>query len=59
MIDTQRIHHIDAWRFIAVSMVIISHVIDHNGLAEIYPSLRLFIPYGSFGVLIFFLLVGL
>lgn len=43
MSDTQRIRHIDAWRFIAVSLVIVAHAIGYSNLRFLatgqYPTL--------------------
>ena len=61
MTDTQRIRHIDAWRFIAVSMVIQSHLIifsNFSFLVATYPFLRSLSRFGDLGVLIFFFISG-
>jgi peptidoglycan/LPS O-acetylase OafA/YrhL len=60
MSDTQRIQHIDAWRFIAVSLVIQATCsLDSNFsfLVTTYPFLR---RLGNFGTwcLIFFFISG-
>ncbi|MFI3154895.1 MAG: acyltransferase [Methylococcaceae bacterium] len=55
-----RIDYIDAWRFLAVVMVIQSHIFVYSGL-----KLRLLVPYsdqldrlGELGVLVFFVISG-
>lgn len=58
----QRIQYLDTWRFIAVSMVILCHLITKNNfsfLAEIVPGASRLVRYGNFGALIFFSLVVL
>lgn len=54
--DTNRIRHIDAWRFIAVSLVIMAHFIEYSDILNHNALLKNFIPYGQFGVSIFSLL---
>lgn len=61
MSDTQRIRHIDAWRFIAVSLVIQSHLVifsNFSFLVSTYPFLRRLGRFGDLGVLIFFFISG-
>lgn len=61
MSDTQRIQHIDAWRFVAVSLVIQSHLVifsNFSFLVETYPFLRRIGRFGDLGVLIFFFIGG-
>jgi len=59
--DTQRIQHIDAWRFIAVSLVILSHFFigsNFSFLATTYPFLLRLGSFADLGVLIFFFISG-
>ena len=61
MTDTLRIRHFDAWRFIAVSLVIQSHLIKYSNLkflTETYPLLSLLGHFGNLGVMISFFLSG-
>jgi len=59
MSDAHRIQHIDAWRFIAVSLVIQGHLFVHSlSLANQFPFLRRLGRFGTFGVLIFFVISG-
>lgn len=61
MTDTQRIRHIDAWRFIAVSLVIQGHLLifsNFSFLVTSYPFLRPLGSFGDLGVLIFFFISG-
>ena len=60
MSDTHRIQHIDAWRFIAVSLVIQGHLFVHSSLslANQFPFLRRLGRFGTIGVLIFFVISG-
>lgn len=61
MSDDHRIKHIDAWRFIAVSLVIQGHLIVHSNfgfLVENYPFLRRIGRFGTLGVLFFFFISG-
>lgn len=61
MSDNQRMQHIDAWRFIAVSLVIVGHLIAFSNLGALigtYVNLRPLGRFGSFGVLIFFFISG-
>ena len=61
MSDSQRIRHIDAWRFIAVSMVIAAHVISVSNwsyLASVVPGASRLGRFGDFGVQIFFFISG-
>ena len=59
--SSSRIRHIDAWRFVAVSLVIFSHffmrLIEGEYLLA-YPFLRRFGRIGEFGVLVFFVISG-
>lgn len=58
----QRIQHIDAWRLIAVALVIMSHVVQYSHpwyTAHIRPDLvPLFWRFGNFGVQLFFCISG-
>ena len=61
MSDNQRIRHIDAWRFIAVSLVIQGHLLifsNFSFLVTTYPLLRPLGNFGDLGVLIFFFISG-
>lgn len=61
MSDSQRIRHIDAWRFIAVSLVIQGHLLifsNFSFLVTTYPFLRPLGNFGDLGVLIFFFISG-
>lgn len=61
MSDTRRIQHIDAWRFIAVSLVIAAHVTGYSKwsyLAAVVPGVSRIARFGDFGVLIFFFISG-
>ena len=61
MSDTHRIRHLDAWRFIAVSMVIVDHGISYSNLsflAKIVPGVTHLGRFGTLGVLIFFFISG-
>jgi peptidoglycan/LPS O-acetylase OafA/YrhL len=40
MSDNQRIQHIDAWRFIAVSLVIQGHLLVHSNFSVLVTSIR-------------------
>ncbi|WP_292044103.1 acyltransferase family protein [Massilia sp. UBA6681] len=59
--ETNRINHIDVWRFIAISMVIICHIVafSHPWYSEVAPGiiwrLKLF---GTVGVQVFFCISG-
>jgi peptidoglycan/LPS O-acetylase OafA/YrhL len=56
-----RITYIDAWRFIAVSLVIFAHMVVFSGfsfLVVMYPFLRRLDRFGVLGVLIFFFISG-
>jgi peptidoglycan/LPS O-acetylase OafA/YrhL len=56
----QRIDHIDAWRFLAVVMVIQSHIFVHSGLKVtlLTPYLDQLERLGELGVLVFFVISG-
>jgi peptidoglycan/LPS O-acetylase OafA/YrhL len=59
--EPHRIQHIDAWRFIAVSLVILGHFLVYGNfsfLVTTYPFLRRLGPFGELGVLIFFFISG-
>jgi len=61
MSDTQRIRYIDAWRFIAVSMVIVSHAIYSICLRFLVETEAIVLRvshFGNLGVLIFFFISG-
>lgn len=62
MINHNRIQHIDAWRFIAVLLVISHHLVNYSSFrvfSEYIPSLAAVMPaLGRFGVLIFFCISG-
>ena len=61
MSDNRRIRHIDAWRFIAVSLVIQGHLLifsNFSFLVTTYPFLRPLGNFGDLGVLIFFFISG-
>lgn len=61
MSESQRIQHIDVWRFIGVSLVIQSHLFIFStlgALTQIYPFLRRLGRFGELGVLIFFFISG-
>jgi peptidoglycan/LPS O-acetylase OafA/YrhL len=61
MSDNQRIRHIDAWRFIAVSLVICTHIVAHSNLkflAETIPFIWRLGRFGELGVRIFFFISG-
>ena len=60
-IDTNRIAHIDAWRFIAVMMVIVGHTIffsNYSYIVENFKFLIVLSEVGYIGVLIFFCISG-
>lgn len=58
----QRIQHIDAWRLIAVALVIMSHVVQYSHpwyAAHIRPEIfPMFWRFGNFGVQLFFCISG-
>ncbi|MGZ5049799.1 MAG: acyltransferase family protein [Methylobacter sp.] len=56
----ERIDYIDAWRFLAVVMVILSHVFVYSGLKMEFlnPYLSQLDRLGELGVLIFFVISG-
>jgi peptidoglycan/LPS O-acetylase OafA/YrhL len=59
--DTHRIPQIDTWRFIAVSMVFIAHLItslNERLSIEIVPAILRHGAFGHLGVLIFFFISG-
>jgi peptidoglycan/LPS O-acetylase OafA/YrhL len=59
--NTHRIQHIDAWRFIAVSLVILSHFFIGSNflfLVTTYPFLLRLGSFAELGVLIFFFISG-
>jgi peptidoglycan/LPS O-acetylase OafA/YrhL len=59
--DSQRIQHIDAWRFIAVNLVILSHFFigsNFSFLVTTYPFLLTLGNFAELGVLIFFFISG-
>ncbi|MBK8361830.1 MAG: acyltransferase [Comamonadaceae bacterium] len=61
MSDTRRIQHIDAWRFLAVNLVILSHFFigsNFSFLVTTYPFLLTLGKFGELGVLIFFFISG-
>lgn len=61
MSEQGRITHVDAWRFFAVSTVIVSHLIVHSNfsfLVETFPFLRRLGRFGNLGVLLFFFISG-
>lgn len=61
MSDAQRIRHVDAWRFIAVSLVIVAHLISMSNfsfLATTVPGISRLGRFGDAGVLIFFFISG-
>ena len=61
MSDAHRIQHIDAWRFIAVSMVFIAHLVtslNERLSIEILPAILRHGAFGHLGVLIFFFISG-
>lgn len=61
MSEQGRITHVDAWRFIAVSMVIFGHMLvfsNFSFVTESFPFLRRIGRFGTLGVLIFFFISG-
>lgn len=61
MNNDHRIRHIDAWRFIAVSMVICSHIVASFNISFQNPIIPIgwrINALGHFGVLIFFFISG-
>jgi len=61
MNDNPRVRYIDAWRFYAIGLVIISHILEfsHSIYAEMLPGLIWRIhPLGPLGVYIFFCISG-
>lgn len=61
MDDTHRIKHIDAWRFIAVNMVFVAHIIvsiNQQFSRDIIPAYLRTGAFGHLGVLIFFFISG-
>lgn len=61
MNSTGRIHYIDAWRFVAIALVIASHIVEFS-----HPWYRAYVPglawrlqgAGAFGVQVFFCISG-